>query len=242
LARKLADTVRENATIDWTVKVSARANLRSLVRRLLAKYGYPPDKREEATRTVLEQAELLGYEWVAEVPAAGRRAATVEPFRRLPLEEAKPYENCIPLYSLEVAAGIFGFAQEVEMEEQPEAWIATKAVKPGKGLFVARVEGESMNKRIPSGAYCIFRHPVGGSRQGRVVLAESRNITDPDHGGKYTVKLYESTKWERPGGEWGHEDIRLLPDSNDPGYEPIVLTDSDLEEVRVIAELVEVLG
>lgn len=52
-------------TIDWTVKESVRAKLRTLVKRILRKYGYPPDKQERATRTVLEQAELLSKEWVA---------------------------------------------------------------------------------------------------------------------------------------------------------------------------------
>jgi len=63
LARELVETVRRNATIDWTVRESARAKLRTMVRRLLRKYGYPPDKQEKATLTVLEQAELLGRDW-----------------------------------------------------------------------------------------------------------------------------------------------------------------------------------
>jgi len=63
LARGLVETVRRNATIDWTVRESARAKLRTMVRRLLRKYGYPPDKQEKATLTVLEQAELLGRDW-----------------------------------------------------------------------------------------------------------------------------------------------------------------------------------
>ncbi|WP_332445703.1 type I restriction endonuclease subunit R [Dehalococcoides mccartyi] len=64
LARELVETVRRNATIDWTVRESARAKLRTMVRRLLRKYGYPPDKQEKATLTVLEQAELLCKDWV----------------------------------------------------------------------------------------------------------------------------------------------------------------------------------
>lgn len=52
----------QNATIDWTVRESARANLRRLVRRVLNQYGYPPDKQEAATQTVLEQAQLFGFE------------------------------------------------------------------------------------------------------------------------------------------------------------------------------------
>lgn len=63
LARELVETVRRNATIDWTVRESARAKLRTMVRRLLRKHGYPPDKQEKATLTVLEQAELLCKDW-----------------------------------------------------------------------------------------------------------------------------------------------------------------------------------
>ncbi|RJR26669.1 type I restriction endonuclease subunit R [candidate division WWE3 bacterium] len=59
IAQELVTTVRKNTTIDWTVKDSVRAKLRTMVKRILRKYGYPPDKQEKATRTVLEQAELL---------------------------------------------------------------------------------------------------------------------------------------------------------------------------------------
>jgi type I restriction enzyme R subunit len=62
IARDLVATVRANATIDWTMKETVRAKLRTRVRRLLAKYGYPPDQREDAVRLVLEQAEALGKE------------------------------------------------------------------------------------------------------------------------------------------------------------------------------------
>ncbi len=56
-------TVRTNTSIDWTINESVRAKLRTVVRRILRKYGYPPDKQEKATLTVLEQAELLSAEW-----------------------------------------------------------------------------------------------------------------------------------------------------------------------------------
>ncbi len=64
IARELIKAVRANVTIDWAVKESARAKLRVIIRRLLRKYGYPPDKQEKATITVLEQAELLCKDWV----------------------------------------------------------------------------------------------------------------------------------------------------------------------------------
>jgi type I restriction enzyme, R subunit len=63
IARELVATVRANVTIDWTVRDNVRAQLRVLVKRILRKYGYPPDKQEKATQTVLEQAELLSETW-----------------------------------------------------------------------------------------------------------------------------------------------------------------------------------
>ncbi|MBX3329471.1 MAG: type I restriction endonuclease subunit R [Nitrospira sp.] len=59
IAREVAEAVRKNVTIDWTVRENVRAQLRVIVKRILRKYGYPPDKQEKATQTVLEQAEVL---------------------------------------------------------------------------------------------------------------------------------------------------------------------------------------
>jgi len=66
IAREIADKVKRNASIDWTMKESARARLMVLVRRTLNKYGYPPDKQQKAVDTVLKQAEVLADFWVAE--------------------------------------------------------------------------------------------------------------------------------------------------------------------------------
>ena len=63
IARQLVETVRNNVTIDWTLRENVRANLRRLVRRILREHGYPPDKQDKATRTVLEQAEVLSEGW-----------------------------------------------------------------------------------------------------------------------------------------------------------------------------------
>ena len=65
IAQELVETVRGNVTIDWTLRENVRANLRRLVKRTLRRYGYPPDKQEKATRTVLEQAEVLSADWAA---------------------------------------------------------------------------------------------------------------------------------------------------------------------------------
>jgi type I restriction enzyme R subunit len=63
IARELVETVRNNVTIDWTLRESVRANLRRMVRRVLRRHGYPPDKQEKATLTVLEQAEQIAKDW-----------------------------------------------------------------------------------------------------------------------------------------------------------------------------------
>ncbi len=64
IAREIAEKVRKNATIDWSMKESARAKLMVLVKRTLNKYGYPPDKQQKAVDTVLKQAEVLADYWV----------------------------------------------------------------------------------------------------------------------------------------------------------------------------------
>ena len=65
IARELVAMVRKNVTIDWTIRENVRAQLRVVVKRILRKYGYPPDKQEKATQTVLEQAEVLSEQWTA---------------------------------------------------------------------------------------------------------------------------------------------------------------------------------
>jgi type I restriction enzyme R subunit len=63
IAVELADTIRKNVTIDWTLRESVQARLRVMVKRVLNKYGYPPDKQKKATETVLEQASLIAKDW-----------------------------------------------------------------------------------------------------------------------------------------------------------------------------------
>ena len=126
--------------------------------------------------------------------------AVVEPFQQLAPEEVDRFVNSIPLYSLAVAAGGFSDGQTPEAE----GWVRPGGkTQPAEGLFVARVVGDSMNRRIRNGAYCVWRTPVEGSRTGRVVLVESRQISDSETGGSYTVKLYERVAENR---------VRLVPD------------------------------
>jgi DUF2075 family protein len=165
--------------------------------------------------------------------------AIVLPFRKLPFEEVRPYENCVPLYELKIAAGAFSEEQQVE----DIIWVTLPdKFKPQQGLFVAQVVGESMNRRIPNGSWCLFRMNPVGTRQGKVVLVQHREITDNETGGHFTVKIYESQKEQLPDGGWQHTSIVLKPDTSRPGYEPIVLDANQAEYLRVVAELVDVIG
>ena len=65
IAREVLKIVQRNTTIDWTEKKSVRANLRRMVKRILRKYGYPPDKQDRAVELVIQQAELSAYEMAA---------------------------------------------------------------------------------------------------------------------------------------------------------------------------------
>ncbi|MEH6770042.1 DNA/RNA helicase domain-containing protein [Maribacter arcticus] len=145
-------------------------------------------------------------------------------------EDIKPFENAIPLYDLKAAAGNFGEIQQVEEME----WLnIPDRIKPSKDLFACKVIGESMNKVIQNGAFCLFRKYSGGSRNGQIVLVEHTNMHDSDFGSCYTVKEYESKKYEDENG-WKHQSIILRPLSTDSTYENIVLEDEDLTTFKVV--------
>ncbi|HXG60430.1 MAG TPA: type I restriction endonuclease [Planctomycetota bacterium] len=159
-----------------------------------------------------------------------------EPFRRVTPREDEKYRTCVPLLTLKAAAGIFGDAQAVE----PDGWAEFKTARRLRpGMFVAQVIGRSMEPRIPNGSWCLFQGPVEGSRQGRIVLVQHRDIRDPETGGSYTVKRYRSEKEGDGTGGWRHAEIRLLPEN--PEFAPLILKDVRDDEMRVIAEFVEVI-
>ena len=178
-------------------------------------------------------------------PGTDRRGSakpTIVPFRHVPQEEAQPFINCVPVLDLEVAAGSFSAGQVVDEDPGHYDWVAFEGrTRPAADVFVAQVVGESMNRRIPNGAWCVWRRNPKGTRQGKVVLAQHRDIQDPDLG-HYTVKVYESEKEPTEDGGWRHKRIILRPASSDPGFEALVFEDVVEGELRIVAEMVEVLG
>ena len=148
------------------------------------------------------------------------------------------FKTLLPLYSLKAAAGYFGDGQAVE----PEAWIEPDGIgRLDDQMFVAQVVGRSMEPRIHEGDYCVFRANPVGTRQGKIVLAQYRGPADPDTGGSYTVKRYSSEKIADPDGGWRHTRVTLSP-VNTTEFQPIVLTADSDDDVRLIAELIAVLG
>lgn len=175
------------------------------------------------------------------VPAATPATRAVAPALRLvSSQERAAGVACAPLQDLRIAAGAFSSLQSPDLESTD--WVALPDwVRPQPGLFVAQVVGESMNRRIPNGAWCLFRSHPTGTRQGKVVLAQHRDIADPDTGGRYTVKVYRSEKADTEDGGWRHERIVLSPDSDRPGYAPLVIEAGE-EGVEIIAEWLMVLA
>jgi len=189
-------------------------------------------------RTALRQAVRDDPGWY-ERAAGAVRAATAGVLRVVtPLPEDR-YRTCDPFVPLEAAAGAFGDPQYVNDDEwewvEPDVGRSLRA-----GMFVAKVVGHSMEPKITDGSFCLFAAPVAGSRQGKIVLVELSDAVDPETAQRYTVKRYESEKAGEADGRWRHVSVILSP--LNPDYEPIVVAVDDEADIRVIAEVIEVLG
>ncbi|MCD8521395.1 MAG: DUF2075 domain-containing protein [Saccharospirillaceae bacterium] len=159
--------------------------------------------------------------------------------RILPAKDVKPYVNSVPVYNLKVAAGDFSEYQssgDFDWVELPEH------IRISNGYFVAQVVGESMNRRIPNGSWCLFNADAGGSREGKIVLVQHRDIQDVEQGGHYTVKEYHSDKIYSEDGGWQHSRIILRPKTNSLGYKDIILTENQAIDLMVVGEYVSILS
>jgi DUF2075 family protein len=160
------------------------------------------------------------------------------PFRILRYDEVKPYVNSVPFYDISAAAGSFSDWQIPSSEYR---WIELPtniAVK--NNYFVCKVIGESMNKKIPNGSYCLFSKDEGGSRNGKIVLVELYDKQDSESGSRYTIKEYNSKK-VIDENQWSHQSITLKPLSNESGYEPIELFGDEINGLAVVGIFVCVL-
>jgi DUF2075 family protein/phage repressor protein C with HTH and peptisase S24 domain len=149
------------------------------------------------------------------------------------IDDDLKYTEYLPLYSFSAACGYFGDGEPAEVD----GWIKVGDLrKINRNMFVVRACGKSMEPVIPADSFCIFRAPVVGSRNNKIVLVQHRNFYDSDHGGAYSIKKYSSEKRFDPDGNWQHEEINLHPINSD--YTPISIPESESESFTVIAEFI----
>lgn len=152
-------------------------------------------------------------------------------------ENKRDIKYQIPLYNFYAAAGSFS-----EMQSSKEyEYISCEEKYSTNDYFACKIIGESMNKIIPSQSIAIFKKYTGGSRNGKTVLVEHRDIQDNDFNSEFTVKKYESKKQVTEEG-WIHQEIRLKPDSFDSSYKDIIISEENVDGMKIIGEFVTVLA
>jgi SOS-response transcriptional repressor LexA len=166
-----------------------------------------------------------------------------EPWKVIEGDFQRPWDNCLPVVALKTAAGYWS-REQINFENSPEwshLWVEPQDHQGPwpKGTFIAQVQGDSMEPRVPNGAWCIFTPPKAGSREGKAVLVWHSGISDPHTGGQYTLKVYHSEKKQDEDTGWTHQRITLKP--LNPAYQPIILEPREENEVRIIAELAGVI-
>jgi type I restriction enzyme R subunit len=238
IARELVQMIRRDVTIDWTIKETVQARIRRDVKRILRKYGYPPDKQERATQTVLDQATLLCKDW-AETGAVAPENETIffsDVISDDEIGEGLKFTEYLPVYDLQAVATSFREQKTPEVR----GWKPIHGVRRlNNEMFIAQVVGKSMEPSILDGSWCLFRFERGGSRNGLIVLVESRLVTDPETNQSFTIKRYHSEKEDLGDGQWRHKKIVLSPDNKD--FQDIVLEDLSGDEFHVVAEFLSVL-
>ena len=221
------------------------AYVRSIYRVLLSRglkgcYVYCEDT--ETAKFLLSRCEGLSFSETTEVlpeNEASKTSAAILPLKQVPFSRRRHFHNCIPVYDLRIAAGTFGEFHVADPEESD--WVQPPENLPALlDIFVARVYGESMNRVIPNGAWCVFRRNPAGTRNRKIVIAQLRDYSDPDNGGAFTIKRYESIKRASPDGDTENKLIRLKPESASDKYETIELAADD-ENVLIVAEFLRVL-
>jgi SOS-response transcriptional repressor LexA len=137
------------------------------------------------------------------------------------------FTRLVPVYSLEAAAGLWG------PEGTPEeiGWAEAPTTKIKAGMFIARVRGHSMEPKIKDGSWNLFREYNGGERDKEIVLVQFNSMGDPENGGRFTVKKYQSIKTVTED-DWHHEHIELRP--LNPDYDPIIVEPHEASEMVVV--------
>jgi type III restriction enzyme len=166
-----------------------------------------------------------------------RDRSKLEIVKSVPLEQR--FREAVPVHDLAAAAGGFSPSQAPEII----GWAKVHAQRIlDRRMFVAKIVGRSMETAIPDGSWALFRlfpdgvPPAATALDGRRVVVQLRDATDPETGGAYTLKRWRVTA---AGPDGGATEIELRPDN--PGFKPIRMRRDD-GDIRVIAEFLEVVG
>jgi superfamily II DNA or RNA helicase/HKD family nuclease len=152
------------------------------------------------------------------------------------IENNGGFPTHVPVFDLEAAAGGWG----PDGSPRPIGWHRLANGEAREGMFMARVVGRSMEPRIPSGSWGLFRPCPVGTREGRLVLVQLNLHTDPEDGGCYTIKRYHSVKRTTEGGGWEHNLIELQP--LNAAYSTISVSPEQARDLRIVGEFVRVVG
>ena len=193
--------------------------------------------QQEGGRSVLDRLEDWGS---GAIRVTDREAVTVRNFDRTLSElyrqhvpaKVLQFRTHLPKYSLAVAAGPFlSNPEDIEAED----WIEIPAdLRLDENMFVARIQGQSMEPRIPDGSLCVFRKNVVGSRNGKLVLVRDSELADEK---RFTVKRYKSFKVEV---DETYMQTRIRLESLNPLYPSWDLDEND-EKYQIVGEFIRVL-
>lgn len=227
------DTLRVRLRRDWTF-VGEEEDIEVLAE---LSDDLESQARERGGSAVLEHLE---NEASQALRVTDREAITVRDFDRtlgdlyrehVPAHVLQ-FRTHLPRFALAVAAGPFLTNPE---EVVAEEWVETPAdLRLDDDMFVARIQGKSMEPRIPDGALCVFRRNVVGSRNGRLVLVRNSELADDN---QYTVKRYKS---EKQVTDEGFVQTRIRLESLNPAY-PSWDLDTEEGKYQIVAEFVRVL-
>ena len=150
------------------------------------------------------------------------------------VDEEEKYISLFPVYTVRAACGYFGNLEPVSMI----GWMRVPGIsRKDRTKFIVQAVGHSMEPRIHDGDYCLFETYKGGSREGKIVLAEHHGEVDSDYEGAYSIKVYHSKKTYDEFGDWQHESITLSPLNRD--YESISIDAEDADSFRIVAEFID---
>jgi superfamily II DNA or RNA helicase/HKD family nuclease/phage repressor protein C with HTH and peptisase S24 domain len=200
--------------------VKIRFHLKSPVSDVM--YRYLEENRKETSADVIRPIKSINSQNVIVFPDE---------------KEGEKVLPTIPLYDFYAAAGSFSEMQS----EKNYTNLEVSSKYASIDYFACEIIGDSMNRVIPNGSICLFKKYEGGSRNGKIVLVENRDIQDSEFNSAFTIKTYSSSKVITEEG-WSHAAITLRPNSFNKAYEPIVIDERNSEGMRVIGEFVKVLN